>query len=215
MIINLFIQSILLILFFIFTLIFAKEGFGIKLEIFFALILSVLPLLVSLILSISSFYNEGEKYFPALFFFDFAIINFNFFTITVPILKSYFWKNKKNKLGLSIKNYDQNITKDLMKELIEGKDPNSDNNYIHLIIENPETRELFKDFSKREFSVENVKLIFYKNKITFIEDYNEIKKLEKIKMKNEEMKNILERFREKYFDIDSIFEINLDSEKKK
>jgi hypothetical protein len=39
--------------------------------------------------------------------------------------------------------------------------------------------------------------------------------LEKIKMKNEEMKNILERFREKYFDIDSIFEINLDSEKKK
>jgi hypothetical protein len=155
------IQSLGLIIILIVTLFFVKEGFGIKLEAFFALLFSSIPLLVALIFSILPQYEVPERYFPALFYLDIALINLNFFTVTLPIIKTFYWKNKNDKnQEVELKELNQETKIRLMKELVEGKDPNTNSDYVHVIMGFNESMELFKEFSRKEFSIENVKFHF-------------------------------------------------------
>jgi hypothetical protein len=158
------VQSLILIIVFIFSLFFVNEGFGIKLESILTLIFSGLPLLIGILVAIIPQYVVVEKYFPAILFLDFALVNINFFTVSLPIIKTFYWTNKKIKnqnhlLGKT--EISQELKIQLMKELVEGRDPNTNSNYVMIVLSFHESMELFKQFAIKEIASENVKLLLY------------------------------------------------------
>jgi hypothetical protein len=82
----------------------------------------------------------------------------NFLSITLPLLQSYIWELRRKKISLDKTVFINNDNEkfELMKQLVEGKDPNSDFRYLLCILEDVDGLKYLKEFSQSEFSVENV-----------------------------------------------------------
>jgi hypothetical protein len=154
--INLVLCFINIFITFLIMLIFVKEGFGIKIELFVSLLSAILPI-SSTIISQFSFYNVIEGYFTNNWGYIIGIFFYNFITITIPIIKSFVLNLKKKDVG-KLKSIFLGVEKrnDLIRELVEGKDPNSNFNYIFAILEDLDGIDYLKEYSKTEFSIENV-----------------------------------------------------------
>jgi hypothetical protein len=148
---------VFLFLLFIITLFFVKEGFGIKVEILMWC-LGTIPLIISSVFTSFSFYDVAEGYFPTSNIYGFGLLIFNFVVIIIPIIKTFIWSlSKKKELGnlkpffLAYEEKNQ-----LIEELVNGKDPNSNYKYILCVIEDEKGINFLKEYAKTEFSIENV-----------------------------------------------------------
>jgi hypothetical protein len=157
--INLAFAIIITIITFLITLIFVKEGFGIKIELLVSLLSAILPI-SSTIISQFSFYNYIEGYFTNTWGYIIGIFFYNFVTITIPIIRSFVWSLKKKKYGnITTIFLEEKERNELIKELVEGKDPNTNYKYIFAILEDLDGINFLKEYSKIEFSIENVNFI--------------------------------------------------------
>jgi hypothetical protein len=158
---NLIFGVILIFILFLITIFFVKEGFGIKIELFLSLLASILPIF-STILSQFPFYDYIEGYFTNTWGYLIGIFLYNFVSITIPIIKSFLWGLKrKNEFG-NIKTIflEEKERNELIKELVEGRDPNTNYKYLFSILEDLDGIDYLKEYSKIEFSIENV-FLFY------------------------------------------------------
>jgi hypothetical protein len=137
---------------------FVKENFGIKLEIVIWCI-GFLPFIIGSIITVLPFYNVAEGYFPVTNFYTIGLTFFNIVTISVPIIKSFTWKLWSKKDLENLKPYFINDEEkiNLLKELVNGSDPNSNYKYILCVIDDENGINFLKEYSKSEFSIENVK----------------------------------------------------------